>query len=253
MKNKIHIVMKSLPILLISLLIISCDQSGNARSGNSRWTSLFNGKDLSGWTVKKVPADKDKQYWSVKDGCIQANSLGDKDHDYVWLLSDKEYGDFTLRLSYQMEKNMTGNSGVQIRSRYDDEAGWLDGPQFDIHPSGHWRTGMVWDETRDNKRWLYPEIPQDTWVDESMSSPDMFYYYSDEGDGWNDLEITARGTQFFAVLNGVPIMRYDGSGVLDDETHQKWNVGMRGHIALQIHTGDELKIRFKDINIRELK
>ena len=64
--------------------------------------------------------------------------------------------------------------------------------------------------------------------------------------------IYARGTKLFAVLNGVPIMRYDGIGVLDDETHQQRNVGMKGHIALQIHTGDELKISFKDIKIREL-
>jgi len=253
MKDISQIVKNLFLLLIISMFIISCGQSRKAQSSGCRWTSLFNGKDLSGWTVKQVPADKDKQYWSVVVGSIQANSIGDKNHDYFWLLSDKEYIDFNLRLSYQIFKNTSGNSGVQIRSRYDDEAGWMDGPQIDIHPSGHWRTGMIWDETRGNKRWLYPDIPKDSWVDESMSSPDMFYYYSDEGDGWNDLEITANGTKLFAVLNGIPIMQYDGSGVLDDEVHQKRDVGMKGHIALQIHTGDELIIRFKDIKIRELK
>jgi hypothetical protein len=43
-----------------------------------------------------------------------------------------------------------------------------------------------------------------------------------------------------------------GAGVLDDATHISRNVGLKGHIALQIHRNDQLKIRFKDIMIREL-
>jgi hypothetical protein len=219
-----------------------------------QWQSLFNGKALSGWTVKCLPKDKDKDFWKVDDGTILADSLGAKGHNYVWLLSDKEYSDFVLQLQFQAYRKdvSPGNSGVQIRSRYDDEAGWLDGPQIDINPAGPWRTGMIWDETRGSKRWLWPEIPKGTWVDEKMANPKLKFVYSDEGDGWNDLEISAIGTKLKAVLNGVTVMEWDGAGVLDDEVHKKHNVGMKGHIALQIHTGDQLKIRFKDIRIKDL-
>jgi hypothetical protein len=31
---------------------------------------LFNGKDLSGWTVKCRPQDEGKQFWSVENGAI---------------------------------------------------------------------------------------------------------------------------------------------------------------------------------------
>ena len=110
------------------------------------WVSLFNGTDLIGWTIKAVPEDQDKTFWSVVDGTIQANSLDRPEHDYVWLLTDKEYDDFILSLKFQAFKDSPGNSGVQIRSRYDDEAGWLDGPQVDINPPGYWRCGMIWDE-----------------------------------------------------------------------------------------------------------
>jgi len=65
------------------------------------------------------------------------------------------------------------------------------------------------------------------------------------------MEITARGLKLKAVLNGGTIMDYDGEGVLNDVLHKQRNVGEKGHIALQIHTGDKLKIRFKDIQIRE--
>jgi len=39
----------------------------------------------------------------------------------------------------------------------------------------------------------------------------------------------------------------------NDEVHRKHNVGMKGHIGLQIHPGGQLLIRFKDIEGRELE
>ncbi|MBN2317157.1 MAG: DUF1080 domain-containing protein [Sedimentisphaerales bacterium] len=237
-------------VLTASLLFAGC-ATRNASLDGTGWTTLFNGKDLTGWTVKCVPADRDKEFWRVEDGAILADSMGRKKHDYVWLLTEKSYGDFVLRLRFQTYRNSPGNSGIQIRSRYDDQAGWLDGPQIDINPPGPWRTGMIWDETRDVKRWLYPNVPKGEWVDPSMANPALTFYYSDEGPGWNNLEILAVGTRFTAHLNGIPIMDYDGDGVLNDEVHKARNVGRAGHIALQIHRNDELRIRFKDIQIIE--
>lgn len=218
------------------------------------WVSLFDGQTLAGWTVKAVAPDRDRMWWRVVDGAIEANSLDRGEHDYVWLYSEREYGDFTLRLKFQAFRESPGNSGVQIRSRYDesDGAGWLNGPQIDINPPGPWRTGMVWDETRGNHRWLYPAVPKGEWVDPSMAVPGLTMRFADDEPAWNDLEITARGTRLQAVLNGVTVMHCDGAGVLDDGAHAAKGVGMKGHIALQIHTGDRLRIRFKDLRIREL-
>ena len=54
------------------------------------------------------------------------------------------------------------------------------------------------------------------------------------------------------VINGVTVADCDGTGRLDDETHRAHNVGMKGHIALQIHKNDQVKIRFRDIAIVDL-
>ncbi len=113
------------------------------RAATDPWQSLFNDRDLTGWTVKCKPADREKAFWRVEDGCIVADSMGQTGHDYVWLVTDTEYSDFVLRLRFQAYRDNPGNSGVQIRSRYDDPAGWLDGPQIDINPPGPWRTGMI--------------------------------------------------------------------------------------------------------------
>ncbi len=236
--------------LVISLGLAGCHSfSGTA---DESWEPLFNGSDLTGWTVKCKPADPGKEFWTVQDGTIQANSLGAKGHDYVWLLSDQTYSDFVLRLQFQAFRESPGNSGVQIRSRYDDTAGWLDGPQIDINPPGPWRTGMMWDETRQGSGWLYPAVPKGQWVNEGMAPPNLVFHYADDPNPWNTMEIESIGTKIKVHLNGVLIADFDGTGVLDDSTHQKYNVGLDGHIALQIHKGDQLKIRFKDIEIKNL-
>ena len=238
-------------VLAIVVTVSGCASQTLSAKGKG-WKSLFNGKDLNGWSVKCKPIDKDKQFWRVEGKTILADSIGIKKHDYVWLVTEEEYSDFIFRLRFQAYRKSPGNSGVQIRSRYDDEAGWLDGPQIDINPPGPWRTGMIWDETRGVNRWLYPNVPKGKWVDKSMANPELVFHYSDEGSGWNELEITSVGTRLSANLNGVKVMEYDGEGVLNDDIHKGRNVGLIGHISLQIHTNDELKIRFKDIYIKEL-
>jgi hypothetical protein len=210
------------------------------------WTSLFNGKNLAGWTVKCKPQDNDKTFWKVADGVILCDSMGRKDHDYVWLMTEKEFGDFELSVKFQPFKESRGNSGVQVRSRYDDAAGWLDGPQVDIHPPVPWRIGLIYDETRGERRWINPSLKSAA-IDPSHA-PKQWKFNED---GWNGLTIICRGLRIKTILNGVVMSDYDGAGVLDNEAHKTRNVGVRGHIALQLHSRDELRIRFKDIKIRQ--
>jgi hypothetical protein len=233
-----------LVFLIPLILIISCN-------GEKEWISLFNGEDLSGWVVKAKPEDQGKNFWFVNDGYIEANSLGRGDHDYIWLYTEKEYGDFEIKYQFQAFRESPGNSGIQVRSRYDEDTYWLNGPQIDIHPPGFWRSGMMWDETRGNQRWIFPDIPDGEWVDSTMAIADHDLYF-EEDEVWNEMRVKARGTKIEAWLNGHKITDYEGAGTLDNTLHKNLNVGEKGHIALQIHTGDELKIRFKDIYIKEL-
>jgi hypothetical protein len=214
--------------------------------------SLFDGKSLNNWSVKARPEDLDKNFWIVKDGYIEANSMGRPDHDYVWLYSLREFNNFELNFEFQAFRDSPGNSGIQIRSRYDDVNFWLNGPQIDIHPPGYWRTGMMWDETRGNQRWLFPEIPEDSWVDSTMAINNHIMYFSDDSPAWNKMKVRAKGADIQAWLNGMMITDYNGNGILNDSLHTEKKVGMNGHIAFQIHTGDELKIRYRKIYIREL-
>jgi hypothetical protein len=209
----------------------------------SEWTSLFNGRDLQGWTAYCLPKDRDfaAQAWTVDQGTILANTVGHPKHFYILLSPQREYDDFVLRLRFQVERGVTGNSGIQIRSRYNPETGWMQGPQIDINPPDPVTTGKLWNEGPGPHRWLSND-----------PIPGFKFFYADQGTGWNDLEITANGMRIKSVLNGVTVVDYDGSGVLDDDVHKQAEVGTKGFIGLQIHANDELKLRFKDIQVMEM-
>lgn len=244
--------MKTIKYLLL-ILVISTNACNSGKPEGKGWISLFNGNNLDGWIVECKPEDKEKGFWTVQDGMILVNSLGQKDHDYVWLTAEKEYTDFMLKLKFAAFKESPGNSGVQVRSRYDYDALWLDGPQVDINPPEPWRTGMMWDETRGNKVWLYPALPQGEWVDETMREVDFEFHYSNEKElVWNEFEIRVEGLNIQSWLNGVQMTDLKGEGVLNDSIHKKYNVGEKGFIALQLHNKDELKMYYKDIFIKEL-
>lgn len=215
-----------------------------ARADEPGFTSLFDGKTLKGWTINCL--DKDKPFaataWTVDQGSLLANTMGHREHFYILLATNKEYGDFVLRLRVQIERGVPGNSGIQIRSRYNAQTGWMEGPQIDIDPPNpRGTTGKLWNEGPGQHRWLSNEPVKDA-----------KFVYADEANGWNDMEISAKGTKIRSVLNGVTVVDYDGAGVLDDELHQKHNVGMKGVIGLQIHARDQLKLRFKDLRIKAL-
>jgi hypothetical protein len=212
------------------------------------WVALFDGRSLAGWQVAAKPEDRDKSFWRVEDGTLTCDSLGRKDHDYVWLIHEKEFGDFELRLKVRGFRGSTGNSGVQVRSRYDRQAFWLDGPQVDVHPPAPWRTGLIYDETRETRRWIFPSLP-DWRIDESRAPKGWKW----NPGGWNDLVIVCRGTEITTNVNGIPAAALKGQGILDDDAHRRRNVGLRGHIALQLHTKDELRIHYKDIRLRTLE
>ena len=231
-------------------------------SPNHNWTTLFNGKNLDGWEIKTIAKDADKKnYWTVEDGAILCNSMGDSKHSHIWLQSVEEYDNFELRLKFQSCRENKGNAGVQVRSRYDDQAkiesegdnlGWMDGPQVDIDTNDPWRCGLIYDETREVRHWINPVLP-DWKIDKEKHAPKkVIHYYEDEEPGWNDLTIICDGVNIKTFLNNILVSDYDGTGVLDDAAHHRQNVGLNGHIALQLHMNSENKLRFKDIEIRKL-
>lgn len=174
---------------------------------------LFNGKNLAGWKVHGT------EKWYVDDGNLVCESGPDKGYGY--LSTDKPYKDFILTLKFKQEAN--GNSGVFVRSGIDGTkiSGW----QVEVAPQGH-HSGGVYESY--GRGWLIQPKPED---EKHLKTGE-----------WNEMKISVVGDELTSWLNGHQMVH------LKDE---KIGAG-RGFIALQIHDGGGIKVRWKDIEIKEL-
>ncbi|MES2996974.1 MAG: DUF1080 domain-containing protein [Verrucomicrobiota bacterium] len=115
---------------VIRLLAAVLFSATTAMADERPWVSLFNGKDLSGWTAKFAghplgvnPHDT----FRVEDGILKVSYAGyDKfAGQFGHLYSNIAYSHYTLRMEYRFEGKMMGdapgyvnlNSGVMIHSQ----------------------------------------------------------------------------------------------------------------------------------------
>jgi hypothetical protein len=175
--------------------------------------SLFNGKNLDGWEIHGT------EKWYVDKGELVCESGPDKQYGY--LSTDSNYKNFILTLKFKQEAN--GNSGVFIRSGI--EGVKISGWQVEVAPSGL-HTGGIYESY--GRGWLIQPKPED----EKQLKMGK----------WNTMKIKVVGDEITTWLNGKQMV------YLKDEKIGKGE----GFIALQIHDGGGIKVRWKDLVIKEL-
>jgi hypothetical protein len=199
---------------IVSVLFACFSLPANPFPAEAGWVSLFNGKDLSGWKLHGG------EKWYVEDGAIVCEGTTKK---YAYLATEKTYRDFILKLRFKAEA--PGNSGVFFRSALDGTD--IRGIQFEVDPSPRNLTGGLYESG--GRMWLIKP------TEEGQRA-----YKPGE---WNEIELQAHGSRIVTKVNGVTVADFTDP---EPRFHE-------GVIALQIHEGDDVKIRWKDIAIRELK
>ncbi len=175
-------------------------------------TAIFNGKDLAGWTIHGT------EKWYVDQGELVCESGPEKQYGY--LSTNKNYKNFILTLEFKQEAN--GNSGVFFRSSIDGVkiSGW----QAEVAPLNN-HTGGIYESY--GRGWLIQPKPEDE-------------QYLKEG--WNQFTVKVIGDEVTTLLNGHQMI------YLKDEKIGKGE----GFIALQIHDGGGIKVRWRNMMIEEL-
>lgn len=185
----------------------------NAAVFAQKAVSIFNGKDLTGWKINGT------EKWYVEKGELICESGPDKQYGY--LSTDKSYKNFDLTLQFKQEAE--GNSGVFFRSSIDGVkiSGW----QAEVAPPGH-STGGIYESY--GRGWLIkPEAEKDKYLK-----------YGE----WNTYRLRVVGDEVTTWVNGHEMI------TIKDEKIGKGE----GFIALQIHDGGGIKVRWKNIKIKEL-
>ncbi|WP_430968107.1 3-keto-disaccharide hydrolase [Spongiimicrobium sp. 2-473A-2-J] len=182
-------------------------------SATAQEKSLFNGEDLTGWTIYGT------EKWYVEDGLLVSESGPDKQYGY--LATEESYKNFVLQLEFKQEAN--GNSGVFIRSSVEGTkvSGW----QVEVAPAGK-HTGGVYESY--GRGWLIKPEPEKEG-------------YLKQGE-WNTLKIKVVGDKLTSWLNGKEMVH------IEDQKIGEGN----GAIALQIHDGGGIKVKWRNIKVKQL-
>jgi hypothetical protein len=184
-----------------------------AHGATAQFKRIFNGRDLTGWTIHGT------ERWYVSDGELVCESGPDKRYGY--LSTQRSYQDFDLLLKFLQEAD--GNSGVFFRSAI--EGVKISGWQVEVAPLNN-HTGGVYESY--GRGWLIqPKKEDEQWLK--------------VGD-WNDLRILVRGDEVTTYLNGHEMIHLKDAKIGQG----------RGFIALQIHDGGGIRVRWKKLRVREL-
>lgn len=185
----------------------------NDNSFGQKKQSLFNGKDLTGWTVYGT------EKWYVENGLLISESGPDKEYGYLG--TNKHYDNFELTLEFKQEAE--GNSGVFFRSTL--EGTKITGWQVEVAPPGL-HTGGIYESY--GRGWLIKPAPEH----------EKHLKYGD----WNQMKIRVKDGTVTTWLNGKQMITL---------TDEKIAAG-KGSIALQIHDGGGIKVYWRKLMLQEL-
>lgn len=201
--------------------------------------SLFDGKSLDGWKGRG-------DLWSVKDGEIVGRTTAEnpiKNNTFLIWQGDAPQ-DFELNVTYWIE---SGNGGIQYRSQVVDEKEFIvGGYQADIESTNQY-TGINYEE---RGRGILATRGQRVTID--AQGEKHVETFGDAGeiakgfhqDGWNHYRVVAQGNRLQHYINDQLT-----SEVIDEQSDR---AAVDGVIALQLHVGPPMVIRFKDLSLKSL-
>lgn len=205
----------SLGLAVVAAVSLAAFAQISAKNPQTEWISLFNGKDLGGW----VNIGKEK--WTVENGEIHGEAISKA---YGYLQTEKNYQDFEMSLSFKCIG--AGNSGLFFHVGF--KPGTPDvsqGLQFEIDCGLNKHTGGIYG---DGRQWIvWPAAENESVVRRGE---------------WNEMLVKVQGNRYISRVNGVVMVDFT------DPTPKSFD----GPIALQLHSGGQGNMRFKDILIRDL-
>lgn len=213
----------------ISLAGAALATQASAVAAEKGFTSLFNGKDLSGWKLVRPHGPG----YVVEKGILVCPADGGGN-----LFTEKEYANFVLRLDWRLWDG--GNNGVGIRAPLEGDAAYV-GMEI-----------QILDETSDKYKKDGVTILKPGQYTGSVYdvAPAKAGHVKREG-AWNQYEIMADGPKIKVTLNGVVINDFDLSSVTDPAVLKK-HPGLKnksGHIGF---LGHGTRVEFRNIRLKEL-
>ncbi|HLF91842.1 MAG TPA: DUF1080 domain-containing protein [Planctomycetota bacterium] len=194
------------------------------------YTSLFNGKDLSGWVYGKSGKGENKSGagYAIENGVLFCTVK-----DGGNLFTEKEYGDFSFKFEFKLTVN--ANNGIGIRAPLEGDSAYA-GMEIQVLDDG----GPAYKSLRPEQ---YHGSVYDLVACKRGSQKPV-------GE-WNEQEIWAKGSKVKVTLNGTVIVDADLADI-KDEAKLKKHPGVKnakGHIGF---LGHGARVEFRGMRVKEL-
>lgn len=215
--------------LLAAVAVLIAQTPETKGKEDNGWIKLFNGKDLSGWTVfldPKKEADPTKVF-TVQDGVLVCEGS-----PFGYLITDKEYENYVLKLQWRWGKKVHGkgrNSGVFVHVVGPNKI-WPKSVEAQLMAD---HAGDIW--LVDNFRLNVDAKRQDPKIGRHFLR--MKNHVENPVGEWNQYEITCKGDSIRLVING----QFVNEGTEAELTS--------GKILLQ---SEGAEIHFKDVLLKQL-
>ncbi len=222
--------MPAAPIAALLLALAAPPAAGELRP--------FDGRSLDAW-------DGDRAFWSVEDGAIVGRSTDANPctaSTYLAWTGDMP-ADFELRCRVRIAG---GNSGIQYRSQRVQGQADMAGFQADLDAANAY-TGILYEGL--GRGIMSGRGEQVEWSPSGKRvaarfAPDERVRAAIRDGDWNDYRIEARGTRVRHWINGTLM-----TDVTDGDASR---FRRDGQLALQLHAGPPMEVRFRDITVTAL-
>jgi hypothetical protein len=212
--------------------------SAVAQAQDKGFTTLFNGKDLTGWVYGQRAGgaqNKSGKGYQVENGVLFTTK-----EDGGNLFTEKEYTDFVFRFEFKLTEN--ANNGIGIRAPLEGDAAYVGMEIQVLDDGGSQYTNLKPAQYHGS---IYQMFPAKRGHQKPVGE-------------WNSEEITVKGRQITVTLNGVTITSGNLDDVKDEEllkTHRDLSKpeGSRGIANTKGHVGflgHGARVDFRNIRIK---
>jgi 3-keto-disaccharide hydrolase len=205
---------------LAAVLLVTPARSDDVKPPEG-FTALFNGTDLTGWK-----ATQKADVWGVEKGVIFVEKGGGG-----WLLTEKEYADFELRVEYKLSAG--ANSGVALRTPREGDPAYV-GMEIQLIDDEGW-PGKLADYQHTGS--IYDVVPASKTNNKKIGE-------------WNALRIVCNGSKVTVEVNGTTVVDANLEDYKDTKgaRHPGLSRG-KGHIGFQSYNK---RVEFRNIFLKPM-
>jgi len=231
-------------VIILSLTItlsLSCESASSHKPlpDSTVFIDIFDGKTFNGWKA-------DTSVWHIENGCFVGEVTANKQiqTNSFLIYTNSQAGDFEFKAEFKISKG--GNSGVNYRSEELANIPYaLKGYQADIDGENVY-TGQNYEERGRGFLSMRGQNAiinnsKDAFIIKPISNSDSLKSKI-KVDDWNEIHLIVKGNNMKHYINGILM-----SETTDNDSS---NSKLSGLIGLQVHVSTEMRVAYKNIQLK---